>query len=187
MLGSRCHRDETRIEPRLHLALVREEATVRRERTAITPRVAIVVDADDEAVSDFHGAGQRATGVPQRGFTKTRVFYVDEVWRTEKSAYFADDEVRRKCDGAERGRPRRSANLLVRVVAAGAFHAIRPHVRRLAAAALIHHLLASTMAGHSAFAAGFTCFLAGPLVGRALLVRRLAPLAGNFSLLGPVH
>src|SRR5687767_11297813 len=43
------------------------------------------------------------------------------------------------------------------------------------------------MAGHAAFAAGFTRFFAGPLVGRALLVRSLAALARNLALFGAVH
>src|SRR5688500_4985843 len=89
-----------------------------------------------------------------------------------------------------RGRAETSANLLVRVVAAGTFHRIRHHLRRLvagAAARLIHHLLAATMAGHAALAAGLTCFLAGPLVGRALLMRSLAALACDLALLGAVH
>src|SRR5688572_22127146 len=43
------------------------------------------------------------------------------------------------------------------------------------------------MAGHAAFAAGFTRFFAGPLVGRALLMRSLAALARNLALFGAVH
>src|SRR5215813_14450374 len=43
------------------------------------------------------------------------------------------------------------------------------------------------MAGHAAFASGFACFLAGPLVGRALLMSGLATLAGNLALLRAVH
>jgi hypothetical protein len=43
------------------------------------------------------------------------------------------------------------------------------------------------MARHAALAAGFTRFLAGPLVRRALLVRGLATLARDLPLLGPIH
>src|SRR2546421_8097917 len=43
------------------------------------------------------------------------------------------------------------------------------------------------MAGHAALAARFTRFLACPLVGRALLMRGLATLAGNLALLTAVH
>src|SRR5215207_3725251 len=43
------------------------------------------------------------------------------------------------------------------------------------------------MACHSALAAGFARFLAGPLMSGALLVRRLAALARDLSLLGAVH
>src|SRR6185436_16447886 len=51
----------------------------------------------------------------------------------------------------------------------------------------VHHLLAPTMACHSPFAAGLAPFLAGPLMGGALLVRRLAALARDLPLLGAVH
>src|SRR4051812_30680439 len=43
------------------------------------------------------------------------------------------------------------------------------------------------MACHSALAAGLARFLAGPLVGGPLLVRRLAALARDLALLGAVH
>src|SRR5688500_16057637 len=43
------------------------------------------------------------------------------------------------------------------------------------------------MACHSTLAAGFARFLAGPLVGRALLVGRLATLAGNLALFHAIH
>src|ERR1044071_76976 len=43
------------------------------------------------------------------------------------------------------------------------------------------------MAGHSAFATGFARFLARPLVGGALRMRRLAAFARDLALLGPVH
>src|ERR1044072_609991 len=48
-------------------------------------------------------------------------------------------------------------------------------------------LRAPTMAGHATLASGFTCFLAGPLVGRALLMSGLATLTGNLALLRAVH
>src|SRR5687768_12520727 len=43
------------------------------------------------------------------------------------------------------------------------------------------------MAGHSALPPGFARFLAGPLVGRTLLMGSLASLAGNLALLRAVH
>src|SRR6266550_1991366 len=43
------------------------------------------------------------------------------------------------------------------------------------------------MAGHPALASGFARFLACPLVGRALLVRRFAAFAGDLALLRAVH
>src|SRR5687768_13056449 len=43
------------------------------------------------------------------------------------------------------------------------------------------------MAGHSALPPGFARFLAGPLVGRPLLMSSLASLAGNLALLRAVH
>src|SRR5688500_18144935 len=43
------------------------------------------------------------------------------------------------------------------------------------------------MACHSTLAAGFARLLAGPLVGRALLVGRLATLAGNLALFHAIH
>src|SRR5687767_13357174 len=43
------------------------------------------------------------------------------------------------------------------------------------------------MTRHSTFAAGFPCLFAGPLVSRALGVRRFAALAGNLALLLAVH
>ena len=50
------------------------------------------------------------------------------------------------------------------------------------------HLFPATLvAGESAFAAGVPGLLARPLMGRALLMRRLAALAGNLTLLGPIH
>lgn len=43
------------------------------------------------------------------------------------------------------------------------------------------------MAGNAALASGIPCFLARPLMGGALLMGRLSTLAGNLSLLGPIH
>ena len=43
------------------------------------------------------------------------------------------------------------------------------------------------MAGDAALATGVTRLLAGPLVSGSLLVRGLAPLAGDLPLLDPVH
>lgn len=42
-------------------------------------------------------------------------------------------------------------------------------------------------ARHAALSAGFTRFLAAPLVSGALQVRRPAALAGDLTPLGPVH
>src|ERR1041384_687571 len=61
----------------------------------------------------------------------------------------------------------------------------RQILRRLAGAAC--QLTAPTMARHAALASGFARFLAGPLVGRALLMGGLAALTGNFALLRAVH
>src|SRR5215510_6770081 len=61
-------------------------------------------------------------------------------------------------------------------------------LRALAAHPLVsRQLRAPTMAGHAAFASGFACFLAGPLVGRALLMSGLATLAGKLALFRAVH
>src|SRR5215475_16093911 len=61
-------------------------------------------------------------------------------------------------------------------------------LRALAAHPLVsRQLRAPTMAGHAAFASGFACFLARPLVGRALLMSGFASLAGNLALLRAVH
>ncbi len=49
------------------------------------------------------------------------------------------------------------------------------------------HLTAAAMTRHAALASGFARFLAGPLVGRALLMGGLAALAGNLALLRAVH
>src|SRR5688572_30362346 len=80
----------------------------------------------------------------------------------------------------------RLANQFALIVAAGALG----HVRRTQighAAALLVAFLAPPMARHAAFAAGLARFFAGPLMGRALLVRCFAALAGNLALLGAVH
>src|ERR1041384_4825020 len=61
----------------------------------------------------------------------------------------------------------------------------RQILRRLAGAAC--QLTAPTMTRHAALAPGFARFLAGPLVGRALLVGGLSALTGNFALLRAVH
>ena len=64
----------------------------------------------------------------------------------------------------------------------------RTRVRRRAVASLFRpHFRAPTMARHTTLAAGITRFLAGPLVGRALLMGCLAALAGNLALLHAVH
>src|SRR5688572_25262948 len=78
------------------------------------------------------------------------------------------------------------ANQLALIVAAGALgHIGRPEIR--GHAALLVAFLAPPMARHAALAAGLARFFAGPLMGRALLMRCLATLAGNLALLGAVH
>src|SRR5687768_9528043 len=64
----------------------------------------------------------------------------------------------------------------------------RTQIRRHGVAALFRaQFCAPAMARHAALAAGFTRFLAGPLVGRALLMGCLATLAGNLALFHAVH
>src|SRR5262245_19511824 len=65
-------------------------------------------------------------------------------------------------------------------VAAGFARGLTRRFRRLL-------LLLAAMARHPALASRFARFLAGPLVGRALLMRCLAALAGDLPLLLPVH
>src|SRR5688500_12622021 len=80
------------------------------------------------------------------------------------------------------------SNLLVLIVAARTLGGLwRVERRRRLAALRVHHLLAATMARHSTLAAGFARLLAGPLVGRALLVGRLATLTGNLALFHAIH
>ena len=64
------------------------------------------------------------------------------------------------------------------------------HLRTGAAAhvlALAVALTTSAMARHATLASRFPSFLARPLMGRALGMRRLAALAGDLALLLPVH
>src|SRR5688572_24096048 len=83
---------------------------------------------------------------------------------------------------------RELSNLLVLIVAARTLGGLWRVERRCRLAALrIHHLLAATMARHSTLTAGFARLLAGPLVGRPLLVGRFATLAGNLALLHAIH
>src|SRR5687768_12340805 len=80
------------------------------------------------------------------------------------------------------------SNLLVLIVAARTLGGLWRVERRSRLAALrVHHLLAATMARHSTLTAGFARLLAGPLVGRPLLVGRLATLAGNLALFHAIH
>src|SRR5262245_39306024 len=117
-------------------------------------------------------------GAPRTGRKK-------KLYKEEAAGRNAPGRLKMKC----REEYERLANLLAGIVVVATRHVGRFQVLRAFAAhpLVARQLRAPTMARHAAFASGFACFLAGPLVGRALLMSGLATLAGNLALLRAVH
>jgi hypothetical protein len=63
------------IERGVDPTLVGEQMATGGKRAPIAPGVAVVVDADDEAVSDFHAPKRMATTIPWTSSTKEGLIY----------------------------------------------------------------------------------------------------------------